>query len=140
MFRKYITSRVMIPVLLCLQIAPLVVFPLETYSVKTQEWWLPLLLALLTVISLIQILVRHSLAPWPWYLLSFSQGFNIISRIMTLMPHSTKSVEGGGLAMNTPYVAVAFATMLLSAFSIWYVELPEVRQRYAAKSAKKAAA
>jgi hypothetical protein len=140
MFRKYITSRALVPVLLCFQIIPLVAFPFETYSVKTQEWWLPLLLALLTTISLVQIILRRSIASWPWYLLSFSQGFNIISRLMMLLPHSTRSVDGGGQAMNGAYVAVAFATMLFSAFEIWYGELPEVRQKYAARSAKKAAA
>jgi hypothetical protein len=139
MFRKYITSRVMIPVLLCLQIAPLVVFPLETYSVNTQEWWLPVLLALLVIISLVEILLRRSTAPWPWYLMSFSQGFNIISRLMMLLPHSTRGVDGGGREVNSVYVSVAVVTMLLSAFYIWYAELPEVRRRYAARSAAKAA-
>jgi hypothetical protein len=139
MFRKYITSRILVPVLLCLQILPLVAFPLDTYNTKTQEWWLPVLLALLTILSLAQILIRRSAAPWPWYLLSFSQGFNIISRLMMLLPHSTKSVDGG-LAANTTYIIVAFATMLFSAFEIWYGELPEVRQKYAFKGASKAAA
>jgi hypothetical protein len=140
MFRKYITSRIMVPVFLCLQIIPLVVFPFETYSIKTQEWWLPVLLALLTVISLVQIFFRHSIAVWPWYLLSFSQGFNIISRLMMLLPHSTKGVEGGGLEANTTYIVIAFAAMLFSAFEIWYNELPEVRQKFAAKVTSKAVA
>jgi hypothetical protein len=140
MFRKYITSRIMIPVLLCLQILPLVVFPLSSYTLKTQEWWLPVLLALLTIISLVQILLRRSLAPWPWYLLSFSQGFNIISRIMMLLPHATQSSDGGTQVANSGYIVVAFAAMLFSGFEIWYGELPEVRQKIAARSAAKAAA
>ena len=138
MFRKYITGRTLIPVLLCFQIVPLVIFPLETYSVNTQEWWLPVLLALLALISLVEVLARHSIAPWPWYLMSFAQGFNVISRLMMLLPHSTVGVEGGGRAANVPYIVVSFATMLLSAFEIWYCELPEVRQRYAARSSRKA--
>jgi hypothetical protein len=140
MFRKYITSRIMVPVFLCLQIIPHLVFPLETYSVKTQEWWLPLLLALLTIISLVQLFFHHNMSAWPWYLLSFSQGFNIISRVMMLLPHSTKGVDGGGLVANTTYIVVAFASMLFSAFEIWYSELPEVRQKFTMKSAGKAAA
>jgi len=130
----------MIPALLCFQVVPLVLFPFETYSINTQEWWLPVLLAVLAIVSLVQILGRHSIAPWPWYLMAFAQGFNIISRLMMLLPHSTVGVEGGGLAFNAPYVIVAFATMLLSAFEIWYCELPEVRQRYAPHSSAKAAA
>jgi len=140
MFRKYITSRFMIPVLLCLQIIPLVVFPFSSYTLKTQEWWLPVLLALLTIISLVQILLRRSLAPWPWYLLSFSQGFNIISRIMMLLPHATHSGEGGAQVANGTYIIIAFAAMLFSGFEIWYGELPEVRQKIAAGSAAKSAA
>jgi hypothetical protein len=135
MFRKYITSRFMIPVLLCLQIVPLVVFPLSSYTLKTQEWWLPVLLALLTIISLVQIFMRRSPAPWPWYLLSFSQGFNIISRIMMLLPHATQSGEGGAQVANGTYIIMVF-----SGFEIWYGELPEVRQRLSARSAVKAAA
>jgi hypothetical protein len=140
MFRKYITSRIMIPVLLCLQIIPLVLFPMNIYTIKTQEWWLPVLLALLTIISLVQILLRRSTAPWPWYLLSFSQGLNIISRMMTLLPHAAQSGEGGGQVINATYVLVAAVTMLFSGFEIWYSELPEVRQKLAARSIGKAAA
>jgi hypothetical protein len=140
MFRKYITSRIMIPVLLCLQIVPLVVFPLSSYTLKTQEWWLPILLALLTIISLVQILLRRSIALWPWYLLSFSQGFNIISRMMMLLPHATQSGDGGVQMANGGYIIIAFASMLFSAFEIWYGELPEVRQKLAARSGAKAAA
>jgi hypothetical protein len=140
MFRKYITSRIMIPVLLCLQILPLVAFPLSTYTIKTQEWWLPVLLALLTIISLVQILVRRNVASWPWYLLSFSQGFNIISRVMMLLPHATQSGEGGVQAANATYIIVAFATMLFSGFEIWYGDLPEVRQKLAARTIGKTSA
>jgi hypothetical protein len=138
MFRKYITSRFMIPVLLCLQIVPLVIFPLSTYTLKTQEWWLPILLALLTIISLVQLLLRRSVAAWPWYLLSFSQGFNIISRMMMLLPHATRSAEGGVQVANGEYIIVAFAAMLFSGFEIWYGELPELRQKLAARSIGKA--
>lgn len=124
----------MIPVILCLQIVPLAIFPLNTFRLTTQEWWLPAFLALLSVISLIQILIRHELAAWPWYLLSFSQGLNIISRIMMLFPHATRSGEGGAQVTNGGYLIIAFAAMLFSAFEIWYGELPEVRQKLAARS------
>jgi hypothetical protein len=137
MFRKIITARAMIPVLLCLQIPPLVFFPLGTYKLTTQEWWLPAFLTLLTIIALVQLLFRRELASWPWYLLSFSQGFNIISRIMMLFPHATSSVDGRQVA-NGGYLAIAFSAMLVSAFEIWYCDLPEVRQRLAARATAKA--
>jgi hypothetical protein len=127
----------MIPILLCLQVLPLVLFPASSYSLTTQEWWLPVLLTLLTIIALVQVLARHSVAQWPWYLLAFSQGFNIISRLMMLFPHATKSSENGSLSANTTYVLIAFGTMLFSAFEIWYSELPEVRQKLAARSMAK---
>jgi hypothetical protein len=127
----------MIPLFLCLQVIPLVLFPASSYSLKTQEWWLPILLSALTIIALIQLLIRRNIAAWPWYLLSFSQGFNIISRLMMLLPHATVSGEGGSVKANTLYVVIAFGTMLFSAFSIWYNELPEPRQKLASRSSSK---
>jgi hypothetical protein len=138
MFRKFITARAMIPVVLCLQAVPLVIFPLSTYKLTSQEWWLPAFLCLLMIISLVQILLRREIAPWPWYLLSFAQGFNIISRIMMLFAHATITQEGGALYANVPYIAIAFVAMILSAFEIWYCELPEVRQRLASRIPAKA--
>jgi hypothetical protein len=138
MFRKFITNRVMIPVLLSLQVLPLIVFPLSTFTIATQEWWLPAFLTLLTVIALVQVLVRHQLATWPWYLLSFAQGLNIISRIMMLFPHATVTEGGGALIANGAYLVITFAAMLFSAFEIWYCDLPELRQKLAAGSLAKA--
>jgi len=138
MFRKFITNRVMIPVLLCLQVLPLIVFPLSTFTLATQEWWLPAFLTLLTIIALVQVLVRHQLAIWPWYLLSFAQGLNIISRMMMLFPHATVTEGGGALIANGAYLTITFAAMLFSAFEIWYCDLPELRQKLAAGSLTKA--
>jgi hypothetical protein len=135
MLRKFITGRVMIPIILCLQILPLLLFPASSFSITSQELWLPLLLSLLTVIALVQLLLRKNLAAWPWYLLAFSQGFNIISRMMTLFPHATVSGQDGELQANGSYVLVAIVAMLLSAFEIWYGDLPEVRQKLASRSA-----
>ena len=44
-----------------------------------------------------------------------------------LLPHATRGAESGGQEANWAYILVAFATMLFSAFEIWYSELPEVR-------------
>jgi hypothetical protein len=130
----------MIRILLCLQIVPILALPSSSYSLKTQEWWLPAFLALLTVISLVKILPRRSLAPWPWYLLAFSQGFNIISRIMTLLPHAMLYSEASqGMVANSPYIVISISAMLFSAVELLYCELPDVRQKLSPKLGVKAA-
>jgi hypothetical protein len=113
--------------MLILQIAPLIVFPLSTFTLKSQEWWLPVVLTILVVLAIVQILVRRTQAAWPWHLLSFAQGFNIISRLMMLMPHAAEFV-GGAQRFNTDYVIIAVSSMLFSALEIWYADLPEVRK------------
>ena len=125
--RKVLSLRRLIPVIMCLQIVPLLIFPASSYSIKTQEWWLPVLLTFLVVIALVQILIRRSQALWPWYLVSFAQGVNIISRIMMLLPHATVNNQGAQ-QFNGVYFLVAVIAMLFSAFEIWYNELPEVRR------------
>jgi hypothetical protein len=128
MLRKTLSNRILAPVIVCLQVVPLLIFPPASYSIKSQEWWLPALLTFLVVLALAQILARRTLKAWPWYLISFAQGFNIISRLMMLMPHATENV-GGTQAFNTDYVVLAVVSMLASAFEIWYCELPEVHSR-----------
>ncbi len=123
--RQFLASRTMIYGMLVFQFVPMVLFPPDSFSLKTQEWWLPVVLALLTLISIIQIF-RHSVAVWPWNLISFSQGFNIISRLMMILPHSTFNLEGKQY-FNTTYVLMAIISMLISAFLLWYTELPDVR-------------
>jgi hypothetical protein len=129
MFRKIISNRFAVPVLLCLQVVPLLIFPLKSYSPSSQEWWLPIVMTMLVIIALVQLLARRNHAAWPWYLLSFAQGFNIISRLMMVMPHATSTAQGGRIVVNSTYLVIAFVAMLLSAFEIWYCELPEVRKR-----------
>jgi zinc transporter ZupT len=65
-------------------------------------------------------------ALWPWYLVSFAQGFNIISRLMMIMPHATRNQDGAQV-FNTSYVILTLISMLLSSFFLWYTELPDVR-------------
>ena len=45
-----------------------------------------------------------------------------------LLPHATENV-GGVQRFNADYFIIAVVAMLLSAFEIWYCELPEVRNR-----------
>jgi len=125
--RKWLSMRGMIPVVMCFQVVPLLIFPPQQYSVQSQEWWLPVLLTFLVIISLVQILVRRTQAAWPWYLISFAQGVSIISRIMMLLPHTTQN-NAGTQVFNAAYFLIAVVSMLLSAFEIWYNDLPEVRR------------
>jgi hypothetical protein len=126
MERGTITSRKAIIAVLVLQLIPLVLFPPDSLSPNTQEWWLPVLLAVLVLVADFELIVRRSSQLWPWYLISFSQGFNIISRLMMVWPHATKTV-GGMTVLNVPYVALTVIAMGLSAILLWYMELPDVR-------------
>jgi len=126
--RKILSSRVAIYIIMVLQLVPLLIFPASSYSPDSQEWWLPVLLSFLVVIALVQLFFRKSRASWPWYLLAFAQGFNIISRLMMLLPHATMNA-GGVQRFNTAYAVIAAVAMIASAFEIWYCELPEVRNR-----------
>jgi hypothetical protein len=123
MLRQSLIKPKSIKLLLIVQFIPLILFPPESF--KTQEWWLPVLLAVLVVIAVIQ-LYRHSLAAWPWYLISFAQGFNIISRLMMIMPHITRN-DNGAQVFNAPYVVLTVLSLVSSAFLLWYTELAEVR-------------
>lgn len=124
--KKAILKRSLIVPLFIVQFIPLVIFTPDTYSMSTQEWWLPLLLAVLSIFATVELLVRHSQEPWPWYLLSFSQGFNIISRLLMLMPHTTNLVDKNQV-FNYPYVVIAVVCVAVSWFFLWYFEQPEVR-------------
>ena len=126
MQRGAITSRKVIIAALFLQLIPLVLFPPESFSPNTQVWWLPALLAVLVLLADFALIVRRSSQTWPWYLMSFSQGFNIISRLMMLWPHATKTV-GGATVADGPYILLTLVAMALSAMLLWYMELPGVR-------------
>jgi zinc transporter ZupT len=128
MLRKLLSNRIIIYVILVVQLIPLLIFPASSYSPDTQEWWLPILLSFLVILALVQLIFRKSRASWPWYLLGFSQGFNIISRLMMILPHATENA-GGVQKFASSYVIITAVAMVLSAFEIWYCELPEVRNK-----------
>ncbi len=120
------------PVLMVVQVLPLMVLPLSSYSPLSQEWWLPLFLGILSIVSVTKLLTGNTLVSWPWYLLSFSQGFNIISRLMMVMPHATTNVDGVQI-LSLADVLINIISILFSSFFIWYCELPEVRAFIMAK-------
>lgn len=126
--RQSLTTKTAIIILLIVQVIPFLLFPISSYTVKSQEWWLPVLLCIFAAIGVFEIVVRRVTALWPWYLVSFGQGFNIISRLMMLFPHATYNT-GSADVFNTSYFTLSLVSMLISAFYLWYAELPEVRLR-----------
>jgi hypothetical protein len=123
---KTLTRPPWIITLLVVQIVPLLLFPPESFAPTTQEWWLPLLLTIMVIIADIQIIFRRNSAQWPWALIAFAQGFNIISRLMMLWAHATV-VSGEQTSLNWPYLIPTLVSMVLSAFFLWYFEKPAVR-------------
>ena len=126
MQRRDIASHKFITAILVSQIIPLLLFPPESFSPNSQEWWLPVLLAVMVVAAVVELLARNSRKVWPWHLMIFAQGFNIISRIMMLWAHATVTV-GGATVLNLPYITLTMVAMIWSAVLLWYFELPEVR-------------
>jgi hypothetical protein len=115
-----------IVLLLMLQFIPLLLFPLNRFSAQTQEWWLPVLLAIMVAVANVYLIWRRTPSLWPWYLIAFAQGFNIISRLMLVWPHATTTANGQTV-VNVSYVLLSFISIGLSAFMLWYTELPQVR-------------
>ena len=107
---------------LFLQFIPLLLFPPSVFELTSQKWWLPALLVVMSIIGTIQ-LFRKTVAPWSLYLISFAHGFNVISRLLMLLPQSTE-----GSAFNGLYFVFSVVSMGLSAFMLWILELPRTRQ------------
>jgi len=126
MQRRALANPGLIIAVLILQLVPLVLFPAESFSPTTQEWWLPVLLAVMVIIADVYLIVVRTPAPWPWTLLAFAQGVNIISRLMMVWPHSSNQV-GTTWVLNVPYIVLSLISMLMSAAILWYTEKPDVR-------------
>jgi hypothetical protein len=126
MSRKLLASPRAITTILIAQFVPLVLFPSASFAPTSQEWWLPVLLAVMVMVADVELIVRRTTQVRPWNLLLFAQGFNIISRLMMLWGHATVTV-GGATVLNLPYIALTLAAMAMSAWLLWYLELPEVR-------------
>ncbi len=126
MLHSILAGRRAIVAILFLQVVPLLLFPPTAFSPNSQEWWLPALLAALVLIADAEVIGRRSLQIWPWHLMIFAQGFNIISRLMMVWSHATLTVAGATVA-NTPYLLATAVAMALSALLLWYLELPIVR-------------
>lgn len=126
MRRSVLSQPAVIIAVLVLQVAPLLLLPASSYSPTGQEWWLPALLTAMVLIADVQVILRRSVTDWPWHLMGFAQGFNIISRLMMLWPNATRFV-GQDIVPNWSYLLLTSASMLLSALALWFVEKPQVR-------------
>lgn len=126
MERRALTNPALVTAVLVLQWVPLILFPSASFSSTTQEWWLPVLLVLMVIVAAIYLIIRRTPSRWPWDLLAFAQGFNIISRLMMVWSHSADQV-GDRWVMNVPYVTLTLISILLSAAILWYTEKPDVR-------------
>lgn len=121
-------QRKTIIAILIIQAIPLILLPPASFTIVSQEWWLPAFLMLLTIIAVFELAVRRNTNTWPWDLLGFTQGFNIISRLMMLMPRATMLVNGDKV-FNALYFVLGLISMLMSVFMLWYISKPEVRNR-----------
>jgi len=128
------SAKPLVWVLCIVQFIPLLLFPPSSFSLTSQEWWLPVLNAMLALVGTLQLMVRRSPQAWPWYITSFAHGVNIISRLMLFLPRAAVRVQGE-LRLNSLYVALALASMLISAFYLWYLERYEVRTAFLRRSA-----
>lgn len=126
MERRAIANPVLIIAVLIVQLIPLVLFPAASFAPTTQEWWLPVLLAIMVIVADVYLIALRSPALWPWYLLSFAQGFNIISRLMMVWPHSA-TLTNKVWVFNPQYVTLSLVSIVMSGFILWYTELPDVR-------------
>ncbi len=126
MQRQTITSRGFIILVLILQFIPLVLFPPDQLAGLTEATWLGISLAIMALVSVLALLVGRVRSIWPWNLLSFSHGFNIISRLLMLWPNVVNAGGANGL-----YLVIAAVAMVLSVLFLWYNEVPDVRTRLA---------
>lgn len=138
MARKTYAAPLLVWILLILQFVPLMLFPPKAFAASSQEWWLPALCGVLALFSTLQLAIRRTPQLWPWYVLSFAHGINIISRLMMIMPKATVNVKGA-LKPNGLYLLLTVLSMLVSAFYLWYYEQHEVRMNFLKKEEAKAA-
>jgi uncharacterized membrane protein AbrB (regulator of aidB expression) len=125
--------------IIVLQVLPILALRPAAYSLSSQEWWLPALLAALAVVAAVQVLSRGTHAPWPWHLFSFAQGFSIISKLMMFMPHAT-IVVNGVQRLDVVHLVFSLVSMAISACLIWYFEQTEVRNLFLASAPGRQAA
>lgn len=127
MQRSFLYRRPVISLILILQVIPLLLFTTDVFARGSQEWWLPAMLTMMAVVAVANIFLRGGSQIWPWLLISFVQGFNIISRLMLVWPQASVSV-GGETVLKGGYIIATLVAIALSGFMLWYTEKPAVRE------------
>ncbi len=130
--RNASTGPAAITAFLILQIIPLLLFPPQSFTLTSQEWWLPALLAIMVIVADVQIIVQRTPQLNPWYLISFAQGFNIISRLMMVWSHAVVTVNRVD-TVNWAYIILSIVSMVSSAYLLVYTERSEVRMAFLPK-------
>ncbi len=130
--RNPLTGPGIITALLILQIIPLLLFPSNSFALTSQEWWLPALLAIMVIVADVQIIVQRTPQLNPWYLISFAQGLNIISRLMMVWSHAVVTVNRVD-TVNWAYIILSIVSMVSSAYLLVYTERSEVRMAFLPK-------
>ena len=92
--RRLIDHPGFIVFVLVAQIVPLLLFPPAVFSPNTQEWWLPAMLVVMVLAADAEIILRRSDKSWPWTLIAFAHGLNIISRLMMIWPNAVVTAGG----------------------------------------------
>ncbi len=59
----------------------------------------------------------------------FVQGFNILVRLLILMPNVVSRSSAGKVTLDAPLLITFVVSMLLSAVVLYYVDLPEVQMQ-----------
>lgn len=124
---RTITTRGFIILVLILQFVPLVLYPPDLLARFSEGIWLGFSLAVMALVAVGGLLSGRVRTLWPWYLLGFCHGFNVIGRLMLVWPAAT----GPSSAANVLYLVVTAVACLLSVAFLWYNELPDVRTRLA---------
>lgn len=124
--RSILSMRGGITALLILQVIALPLFPPESFAGNSQEWWLPVMLMFMVIVADVELIGRRSDKTWPWYLISFANGFNILSRLMMVWSHATLPTAGLNIP-NIPYIMLTIVSLLISTFMLVFTEWPEVR-------------
>jgi hypothetical protein len=127
MQRPPLYSRLAINLILILQVIPLLLFPTEVYAPDSQQWWLPAMLTVMAIVAVVNVFIRGGSRLWPWLLIAFVQGINIISRLMLVWPQGS-TATGGVTTLDVPYIVTTIVALLLSFFMLWYTEKPAVRE------------
>ena len=123
---RFLFRSPIIVLILVLQVIPLLLFPAEVFAPGSQEWWLPALLSIMALLAALNVFIRRGAILWPWILIAFTQGINVISRLMLVWPQGSQVVKGVTV-MDWQYILMTFLAIAMSVFLLWYMEKPQVR-------------